>query len=87
MFGIERVGDAQDAGELVDDETILSIERDVRQMTALRETAPVITGDVRDDGDFLVRESEDLRCSQDVVRVLNARNASREIVPSSAAST
>ncbi len=70
VLGVERVGHAQDRGELVDEQPILAIERDVRQVTLLRQPSPVIARDVRDDRGFVVRQAEDLRGRQQVLRVL-----------------
>ena len=46
VFGVERVGHAQHRRQLVDDDAILAVERDVRQMALLRRRPAMIAGDV-----------------------------------------
>ena len=73
VLGVERVGDTEDRRQLVDDEAVLAIERDVRQMAVLRHRPPMIARDVGDDGGFLVGQAEDLRRGQQVLGMLVMR--------------
>ena len=52
---------------------VVAIERDVRQVRLLRQAAAVIARDVGDDRGFVVGQPEDLRCGEDVLRVLVMR--------------
>ena len=70
VFGVERVGEAQNRRQLVDDQAVLTIERRVGQVAALRRPAPVVPRDVGDDGRLVVGEAEDLQRRQQVLRVL-----------------
>ena len=51
----------------------LPVERDVRQVAVLRQPAAVVARDVRDDRRFLVRQAEDLRRGEEVLRMLVMR--------------
>jgi hypothetical protein len=73
MFGVEGVGDAEQRRQLADDQSILAIESDVRQMALFRGSTTMIAGDIRDDCRFVGRQSEDLRFRQDVLGVLVVR--------------
>ena len=70
VLGVERIGDAEDRRELVDDQAVRAIERDVRQVAVLRQAAAVVARDVRDDRRLVVGQPEDLRRGEDVLRVL-----------------
>ena len=64
---------AQDRRQLVDDQAVGAIERDVRQVALLRQPAAVVARDVRDDRRLVVGEAEDLRRREDVLRMLVVR--------------
>ena len=49
VVGVERVGEAQDRGQLVHEHARVAVERHVGQVRLLGQRAPVVAGDVRDD--------------------------------------
>ena len=73
VLGVEGVGQAEQGGQLIDDQAILPVERHVGEMAVLRECPAVIPRDIGHGRGFVVGQSEDLRRREKVLRVLVVR--------------
>ena len=66
----ERVGHAEQRGELANADAVIGAERGVTRVIEPRAGVAVIAGDERDDGDIETVEPENLGIEDDIFRVL-----------------